>query len=522
MNKKSLISEIIEIILESQKGYMIYLERKEMNSRYLIFRESILNGPIPIVDKEGNSVPSLSKEEAEALVNEQNRKLGKVEFFSMSIPEWEQKFNSSEIQKCMEDMDTEMEKIMKKAESNLTDIREKAYMDKSINGFRLPIIVDTNGDYEKILKEKLEAFIKEIDRPLFQDEKGLVDDVKKISKQVLDAFECVKQGEIEKAEKIVIEILKDYTKNEFAVTDLDKSYAFRGIAPFKELRHNWVNKNIYESMIQKELNFFRARTVSNEDTTSVKRVEDIVYLPYDLRNNSNDMRFSKKGEVCLYLGVTSYVCSKECRWDEENQNLYLSAFRFNEKGKRLKILNLICTESLMNGLQSSVGSNDKEYDTKLHNDMVRVFPLIMATSFTIKNPDKEKRYEYLLSQVLIKVLNDAGIDGVAYLSAQGESEFEYPQFVNLAIPIKDTDENNKYGKLINYFEMTEPVLYNEFVKDKENKNKSYINEIYSKSDYNSHVVFKGKDIPYQETKFSSFDDYLINQKYMRISNITDC
>ena len=107
--------------------------------------------------------------------------------------------------------------------------------------------------------------------------------------------------------------------------------------------------------------------------------------------------------------------------------MYLSSFKFNEEGKKLKILNLVVTQSLLNG--TIPRPMDNPYYVQLHNAMIRVFPLVIATMFTITSSDEERRKfdgenaikaEYLLSQVIMNVLSKAGIDGVAYLSRQGK------------------------------------------------------------------------------------------------------
>lgn len=202
---------------------------------------------------------------------------------------------------------------------------------------------------------------------------------------MINAFDAAKSERSKEAEKIVSQILEDYKKYPFAVSELDKSYAFRGIAPFEELRSDWGNVNIYKNMLSGDLNFFRARVVKEKEI--INELNEINYLPYSKRLLSKDMRFSSKGKVCLYLGTTSYVCSEECRWNKED-NLYLSSFKFNEKGKRLKILNLVVLQALMNGM---IPRDEKDSLRKdLHNAMIRVFPLVIATMFTIKTSDEDR------------------------------------------------------------------------------------------------------------------------------------
>ena len=90
-----------------------------------------------------------------------------------------------------------------------------------------------------------------------------------------------------------------------------------------------------------------------------------------------------------------------------SDNLYASVFVPNEKGKKFKILNLTISQALINGMG--------DVDRKLQNSMLKIFPLVIATSFSIKN-DERIKYQYLISQILMKVANENGIDGIAYLS----------------------------------------------------------------------------------------------------------
>lgn len=165
--------------------------------------------------------------------------------------------------------------------------------------------------------------------------------------------------------------------------------------------------------------------------------------------------------------------------------------------------------------------------------MIRVFPLVIATMFTIKTSDGDRKkkynemikYEYLLSQVLMNVLQKVGIDGVAYLSRQGKDDFQYPQMVCLAIPVNDMDENEEYGDLINDYVMTSPVLYNGFSDNRIYEKRSYINENYPKytdcssqqyENINAQVDIENEIKFYEDTLYSKFDDYLVNQEHTKL------
>ena len=431
--------------------------------------------------------------------------------------------NSLDGEKILNEYECEVEKIANspELEKNRKDAYEK--FDKCINGFWSPYEADNNEDYERKLRAKLADFVKAIDRPAFQKE--LVYDVKLICERIVEAFTEAKLGNFENAEKIVIEVLKDYEKNPFAVTDLDKSYSFRMVAPFEDLHQEWAPEEEYKTMMEGDLNFFRGRVVAK--TENLQNVEEISYLPYSKRKWANDMRFSSKGSICLYLGTTTYVCSKECRWDGEAR-LYLSSLKFNDKGKKLKILNMVVTETLLNGL---VSNPEKQLRHKeLHETLIKMFPLAIATMYTIHTSDEERRQkynetnksEYLLSQILMTSLKKAGIDGVAYLSRQGKDDFQFPQMVCLAIPVMGASEQNEYGELKNDFVMTPPVLFNEFKEEKIYKEKSYINEECpkylnnGKENFSAKIEYEEKRIFYQDIIYSKMDDFLVNQIHKKL------
>ncbi len=495
--------------------------------RYVIFNVAMPLRPISLIDRNANSeVVELPKEVAEVYVRELNKKCKKENFYYITIDDWLERTSSPQMKKVYEQMDKAYEKMINGLEfKELQKSIDEIYynVDKNINGFMIPFEADNNEDYEKKLKEKLEKFKKEVDRPAFRKEGTLVEDIKSICNKVIQAYEAVKIDDKEKAENIIAEILEDYKKEPFAVSELDKSYAFRGIAPFESLREGWVKEDVYENMLKGDLNFFRARVIDKKE--KIDEVEEISYLPYSKKHLAKDMRFSSQEKGCLYLGVTSYVCSKECRWNGKD-NLYVSSFKFNEKGKKLKILNLVVLQSLLNGM---IPRTNEDFHIKIHNAMLRVFPLVVATMYTVKTSDNERqnkykeknKAEYLLSQVLMDVLQKAGIDGIAYLSRQGKDDFQYPQMVNLAIPVNGASDDNDYGELIDYYTMTKPRLYNDFEIKKEYKRKSYINKKYPKyrsdrqENCTAKVEYLDEEVFYQDTPFSKFDDYLINQKHIK-------
>lgn len=307
------------------------------------------------------------------------------------------------------------------------------------------------------------------------------------------------------------------------VTELDNSYAFRGVAPFPAL-HDEKYSSEYQSCMQKELTFFRARVSKRDD---VKEEGDIVNLPFDQLDKANDARFSISGKSCLYLGTTSLVCAEEVGWiDKENINgdkLYLAEIEFNEEGKKLQILNLAISEQIINGLAGPNYCSDAE--KQLQRELICFFPLVLATAFHKRadGDDNEKCNEYLLSQFLMEIVKEEnGIDGVTYLSCQGTSEAQYPQGVNLAIPVNDLNSDYPYGKIEKCYKVTKPFCTENISKlmlQNPNDSQSYICATCKPTLPNSEFenfaskvdIGASKNVKYQDTEYAGWDNWLVGQ-----------
>ncbi|MCM1414983.1 MAG: RES domain-containing protein [bacterium] len=262
--------------------------------------------------------------------------------------------------------------------------------------------------------------------------------------------------------------------------------------------------------MNKELTFYRVRTRKAGNKENISDVEHMLHLPYNLRDKASSMRFSAAGLPGLYLGTNTYVCSEECRWNGSDE-LYASVFIPNSQGKKLKVLNLTISQALINGIYNRC-SNEDEICEKLQNAMLKIFPLVIATSFSVESEEKMK-YHYLLSQALMRVANRNGIDGIAYLSMKGTDEFQYPQGVNLAIPANDISDENLYSEKCKGFKVSKPVLY---CGQEGEGAKSYINEIYTKyvpsgyESFTSKLDIDGEMKFYGETCYGKFDDYIVS------------
>lgn len=389
----------------------------------------------------------------------------------------------------------------------------EAYIDDNINGFSLPISVDTNCEYQKILKEKLNAYVEYLKKPAFVYEKGLCEYVEKECALILEALDELICEKEDKAKDVLLQVLEMFKDEPFLLGELDKSYSFRGIAPFLDL-HVEGNEQQYNKMQKKDLTFYRVRTKHKEEKgVVISDIKDMLHLPYNMREKASSMRFSAAGVPGLYLGCNTYTCSRECNWNCKEEELYASVFIPNSQGKKLSILNMTISQALINGIYSKSRDIGDMRKKKIKMSMLKIFPLIIATSFSVKNKE-EIKYQYLISQALMRVVNEGGIDGIAYLSMKGEDEFQYPHGVNLAIPATDISEYNQYSEKCKGFIVSKPIMY---CGQECNENKSYINEVYAKKDSNGFELFTSKlDVDgevkfYGETSYGKFDDYIVTQ-----------
>lgn len=254
--------------------------------------------------------------------------------------------------------------------------------------------------------------------------------------------------------------------------------------------------DLYQKMNHQELSFFRVRTREKSDTTDISQIQHILHLPYEKKSFASNMRFSCLGMPCLYLGTTSYVCSRECEWNPEKEDLFAAAFIPNEQGDRLKILNLTISQALINGIYNQL-FDENDLRKRLQLSMLKLFPLVIATSYRVLETGRTLKYEYLISQALMKVISTMNIDGIAYLSMKGKNEFQYPHGVNLALPAFDISESNAYSKYCKMFDVTPPVLFDSQITD-------------GQDSFMAKVDIDGQHKFYGDTIYADFDNFLVS------------
>ncbi len=376
-----------------------------------------------------------------------------------------------------------------------------------LNEFSLPIRLDRDEEYAEHLKKTLNKYI-EFNENIEGLPEELLKDVKENVDLILNSLHHYYNANISKAKECIHKLLGKYISNDFIVSELDESYAFRGIACFESLKVDGQNDELKKNY---PLSFFKAR-IGNYDFQR----NDMLHIPFNKRELVTTQRFSIPGVPCLYLGTTSYVCWLELNKPSDSE-FNVSCYKMPGN---LKILNLVSDQMLINGQTSWIKINNNQFTNQnitLLKALIGFFPLIIATSYSINNSNRAFKSEYIISQLIMQCLDDFGIDGIAYMSKKAKDGIGgFPQCVNLAIPMKYDGNGQGYSNLFKEIQLTPPINLAEFKKLKNRIEhgikESYINRCYETFGYNAQIDLGGVKHPYKHTEFSDFDNWLYCEK----------
>lgn len=391
--------------------------------------------------------------------------------------------------------------------------------DRNLNGF--PSICKCRGeeDIEVSLWDRLNKYEDYFRNKLaFNSDSILLSEINENIRIIKAAWKNYKKGNIEMAVNQIKKIISKIENDDFFVSELGKSYAIKQVAFFDDMNYNSSGnigieyKSIYERMKEHPVTLFRGR-ISEK---CLNNRMDLLHRPYKRNEKIDRQRFTCNGMPALYLSSTSYACWLEL--NKPNKDLYISSFVANDDAKKLRILNLVIIEELINGVFNpslDAGSRKKE----LQDKMISFFPLVLATSYKYVDYH-ENQEEYIFPEIVMRCLKKFDIDGVAYLSKNLDHDLQFQIGVNIVIPIyKEHLEQGGYGRVCKMFSMSEPKKYSESQKElyEEYKNGSYIYDIYyAQGDGYQPITNKEDGLKkYGETIFASFDNYLVNLEHIR-------
>ena len=409
-------------------------------------------------------------------------------------------------------------------------------MERDFVSLGLPVVIDNDFQYKEKLKECFREYDNWVDNFINKDLStalnfsGRTDlqpnwcaekaELASIEESILSSIDDYYSGQIFEAQSKVcgiIEKLITFDELGFLVSDIDRSYSTRLVAPFHDLHHPIIdNSEEYERMNTAPLSFFRGRT------GYVESHSDMLHIPLDKRDSVTTQRFSVPGTPCLYLGTSSYNIWKELGrppFDKFN----VSTIRLKPSTVRtdIKILNLTANLHFDLGL---IGiPNQKtitERTIKLLLMLLKIWPIVCATSFRVKNSKGFFHSEYIISHLIMLSLPKLNIDGVAYVSKQIEPQEEtiaLPLMLNIAIPVISDKLNCKYGDICSKFEITDPVNLQEFqgieLEMEALAQQCYFCTAFRGNKYTPDLFYAKRGMKYRKTTFFRFDNFLCNQQF---------
>jgi hypothetical protein len=359
--------------------------------------------------------------------------------------------------------------------------------------FVLPIKVENDCDYKNTLMVVLDKYLKciegKVDISVYEKTENNVSLIKEAIRHYYDA-------NISKAKEAINNILKTYTSNNYIVSALDDSPAFRGITRV-------LPSPINSDLAKASLSFFKARTRKKKYSR-----EDFLHIPFNKRGLVATQRFSIAGVPCMYFGASSYVCWLELGKPEDTE-FTVSSYQIP---KKIKILNLAITQGLVNG-----------FSQQNQHSLIEFFPLVIATSFSVSEDNRQFKSEYIISQLIMQSLADIGIDGVAYISKRIEhnnpsiqtGNENFPSCVNLAIPMKN-DNKEVYSKFARDIRLSEPINFDKYLESNPNPSGSKVS--YANLFEYSTVTHNGEGVNYSTLPYSRVDNYLVNLEHRNYEN----
>lgn len=242
-------------------------------------------------------------------------------------------------------------------------------MDSKIIKNLIPPFSSGDTPYVDALKKQLDNYVKFV-RSSIKPDNYIIRKIESLNSSILTSISNLKHANSQEAYAIICKFINDEKAN----IDLP-TYSLNKNTPFIRLRY------------------------SESDLIHRK---DIFHIPYTLRHNISQQRFSITGVPCLYLSGCAFTA-----WLELNKpnfsNLWCAGFIANTE---IKVLDLaIRIDSIINETNNS--------------GKLIFYPLVIATSFATKYPRSPFKEEYIISNILLQaIINHTDLKGIRYFSTK--------------------------------------------------------------------------------------------------------
>lgn len=342
------------------------------------------------------------------------------------------------------------------------------FIDKALYA---PFTVKTDLEYRGDLQKKYELLYSKA-KSANADQESL-DIINKYSNVVIETIDAYYKGEISNAHGKIKELIKDCMQHPFAVNTVDASAAFPGIKGT-------------------EIQFFRARVSHEPKGFSAK---EMLHLPITMRGKTGSYRFSIPGVPSLYLGNTSYACWIEMgRPAEHDFNVSPVLLDNSQKVFNLAVLTRRVFE--LHDLEKSC----------VHC-WLKLLILMFATSYVVEEKGRIFKSEYIVSQSIMLICKELGLDGVAYFSKRVDDEIFALAAINVALfaPYKN---NVEYSELCEHIKIDDSFNYALF---------KQLGAVPRHGEYEMRVTGTGlvtnigsykRQYAYTDTEFFAFDKFM--------------
>ena len=306
----------------------------------------------------------------------------------------------------------------------------KPILEEYNSAFHIPI-ENNNGNYRKILKEKLDEYLNFYNQKILPVSLGknitfhgislsdVPEKINYLNKKILQVFDEYFNGKTFFANKILNETLDNIN--------------------YKKLQFERTSK---------ERIFYRGRPKSDKQYTK----SELFHIPFQYRSRVSTNRYSIPGIPALYLGENSYTCWEE--FDRKSfKEIYFSVF---ESVDKTNIIEMLRIEDLLTDIKN--GNIETNFIPYIILQYFVSFPISIACSIKVYNKEGNFKPEYIIPQMLLEyITQDEEIHGLKFPSTKiNYSKLKNIQAYNYVFPIKESQESGFCSILKNKFKLSAP------------------------------------------------------------------
>ncbi len=375
----------------------------------------------------------------------------------------------------------------------------------------LPINIVHDNEYEEKLELKLHEYLDFIKSGIVKQNINikLIEEIVSLLKSSINLYFNLETNSAQECVDKIIDIVENNCKNDLIS---DPFSIYKGAANYS--REHCRDENYYKARVESSCFGFNKK--------------DMLHIPFDKRSKVKAQRFSIPGCPCMYLGKSSYICWMELD-KPESSRFNVSAIKPNMSARVLNLayVNKELFEELLSYDSKSVpkegfdfsllkvGETHEEYIANYIKNAVLVYPLIIATSFTVKEKDRDFKTEYLISQMIMSSLIKKGYDGVAYISKKSKDNWKYfPANLVIALIARKNNKEEFLSSKLSECNHCKPVNYSEYLMIG-NQDICYP-YILNGSTKNCKYPFASHPMDYLNSSFERFDRYLNAMMYYEL------